>query len=138
VLVYLDFTMISPTRRRSQRICAGNRTASAPKFSMVGAGRYVTALRLGGLGAQADVSCAGSHFFTPDRQQSGLARERILVAERRNFFEDKAERCTVLAWMKNAANENYFVSGLSNAGLGLMELFPGMPRTFGLSVTGRF
>lgn len=116
---------------------AGNRTASAPKFSLVGAGRYVVPLEFGGIGVEADLSYTSSHFFTADNNPA-LYEDGYWLLNGSLFFEDKTGQYKVSAWMKNAANERYFVSGLSNAGLGFMELFPGLPRTFGLSVTGKF
>ncbi len=53
-------------------------------------------------------------------------------------FEDKGGRYRISAWVKNIADEDYFASGISNTASGFMELFPGLPRTFGLTVTGRF
>ncbi len=116
---------------------AGNRTASAPKFSFVGAGRYQVPLQIGRVGVEADASYTSSHFFTADNNPA-LREDGYWLFNGSLYFEDRQERYKVALWMKNIAGEEYFVSGLSNAGLGFLELFPGMPRTFGLSVTGKF
>ena len=116
---------------------AGNRTASAPSFSFVGAGRYNIPLQIGRVGVDTDVSYTSSHFFTADNNPA-LREDGYWLLNGSLYFEDKQDRYKVSLWMKNVAGEKYFVSGLSNSGLGFLELFPGMPRTFGVSVTGKF
>ena len=116
---------------------AGNRTASAPKFSVAGAGLYTVPTRLGDIGVQTDFSYTGSHFFSVDNHLS-LRENGYWLFNGSLFFEDKAGRYKVSAWAKNIANEDYLVSGISNIALGFLEVFPGPPRTFGLTVTGRF
>lgn len=116
---------------------AGNRTASSPKFSMAGAGRYTVPVRYGDIGAQVDFSYTGSHFFSVDNNPT-LFEDGYWLLNGTLSFEDKANRYRVSAWVKNIADEDYFVSGISNTASGFMELFPGLPRTFGLTITGRF
>ncbi len=116
---------------------AGNRTASSPKFSFVGAGQYSAPLRIGKLGLAADISYTGSHYFTADNNPA-LYEDGYWLANGSLFFEDSNNRYKISIWSKNLTNESYFISGLGNAGLGFLELFPGPPRTFGLTVTGRF
>ncbi len=116
---------------------AGNRTASSPKFSMAGTGRYTVPVRYGDFGAQVDFSYTGSHFFSVDNNPT-LFEDGYWLLNGNLSFEDKEGRYRLSAWVKNIADEDYFVSGISNTASGFMELFPGLPRTFGLTITGRF
>lgn len=53
-------------------------------------------------------------------------------------YETGDGRYSVMAWMKNIGDKKYFTAGLSNASFGFMEVFPGLPRTFGLTLAGKF
>lgn len=116
---------------------AGNRPAFAPKFSFYGAARYTVPMGDHGLAFQVDTSHKGQHFFTvnniPALQQSGVW-----------LFNASAElarlddRYSVTGWVKNIGDKDYFATGLANSALGFMELIPGLPRTYGLTLAARF
>ena len=47
-------------------------------------------------------------------------------------------RYSATLWVKNLFGEKYLVSGLANTSLGFIELFPGLPRTFGVTLAAKF
>ena len=87
--------------------------------------------------AQVDFSYTSSHFFTVDNNPS-LYEDGYWLVNANFTVRDAADRYSLSAWVKNLANEKYFVSGLANTALGFMELFPGLLRTFGMTLAARF
>jgi iron complex outermembrane receptor protein len=116
---------------------AGNRTASSPKLTLAGLARYDIPLGAYTLGLQADGSYTGGHYFTPDNNPV-IYENGYWLANTSIGLRTRDERYTVSLWVKNLFDEKYFVSGLANASLGFNETFPGLPRTFGVTATGRF
>jgi len=116
---------------------AGNRTASSPKFSLAGMARHRAVVGYGVWSVQTDFSYTGAHFFSADNNPS-LRQEGYWLLNGNLKFETSDERYSVMAWAKNIADEKYYASGLSNASFGFMEVFPGLPRTFGVTVAGKF
>jgi iron complex outermembrane receptor protein len=116
---------------------AGNRTASSPKLSLAGLGRYSIPAPGGELSLQGEVTYTGAHFFTADNTPA-LRQDGYWLTNVRLTYDDAQGRYSVAAWVKNAAQTKYFVSGLGNTGFGFLEVFPGLPRTLGVTVTGKF
>jgi iron complex outermembrane receptor protein len=116
---------------------AGNRTASAPKVSLAGLARYTVPTTAGNWSLQADTSYKGAHYFSADNNPA-LHQSGYWLANGHLRFETSDARLSVTAWVKNIASERYVVSGLANTSFGFLEVFPGLPRTFGLTVTGNF
>jgi iron complex outermembrane receptor protein len=116
---------------------AGNRTASSPKLTLAGLARYDIPLGSYTLGLQADGSYTGGHYFTPDNNPV-IYENGYWLANTSVGLRSRDERYTVSLWVKNVFNEKYLVSGLANASLGFYEVFFGLPRTFGITATGRF
>jgi iron complex outermembrane receptor protein len=116
---------------------AGNRTASSPKLSLAGIARYTVPLASGEMAAQVDASYTGAHFFTADNAPA-LRQKGYWLANLRLSFIAPDDRYSVSAWIKNVANKKYLVSGLGNTAFGFLEIFPGLPRTAGVTVAGKF
>lgn len=116
---------------------AGNRTASSPKLSMAGVARYTVPVGYGAWSAQVDVTYKGKHFYSVDNNPA-LSQSGYWQTNGHVRFSTADERYSVTGWIKNIADKTYFVSGLSNASFGFMEIFPGLPRTFGVTVSGKF
>lgn len=116
---------------------AGNRPAFSPKVSFYGAARYTVPVSTGALALQLDTSHKGAHFFTvnniPALRQEGLW---LFNASARYAAAD--DRYSVVAWVKNIFDTDHFATGLANTALGFMELIPGPPRTFGVTVSASF
>jgi len=113
----------------------GNRIASAPKFSLAGIARYGAPLGDGIASAQTDVSYKSGHFFSVDNDPA-LYQKGYWLVNGSLIYE--MPRYRVTAWVKNIADTVYSVSGLANTSFGFSELIPGLPRTFGLTVSAKF
>jgi iron complex outermembrane receptor protein len=116
---------------------AGNRTASSPKLSLAGVARYTVPVARGNLSAQTDFAFTGAHFYSADNNRA-LSQDGYWLFNGHIKYEMADARYSVTAWMKNIADKKYFTAGLSNASFGFMEVFPGLPRTFGLTLAGKF
>lgn len=116
---------------------AGKRPAFSPKVSFYGAARYTVPVRTGDVALQVDTSHKGAHFFTvnniPALQQAGLW---LFNASTRYAAAD--DRYSVAVWVKNIFDTDYFATGLANSALGFMELIPGPPRSFGVTLSAGF
>jgi iron complex outermembrane receptor protein len=113
----------------------GNRTASSPKFTFAGLARYDVPVGADTLSFQLDTSYTGAHFFSVDNNPS-LRQGGYWLLNGRISFE--IPHASVALWVKNIGDRVYYVSGLGNAGLGFLEVIPGLPRTFGVTLSGRF
>lgn len=116
---------------------AGNRTASSPKLTLAGQARYEVPVGAHTLAFQVDGSYTGAHYFSADNNPT-LYEDGYWLANTSVGLRSPGGRYSATAWIKNAFNAKYLVSGLANTGLGFMELFPGLPRTFGVTVAARF
>lgn len=116
---------------------AGNRTASSPKVTLASVARYDIPVGAYVLGVQADGSYTGAHFFTADNNPA-LYEDGYWLANTSVGLRDALGRYSATVWAKNLFDKKYLLSGLANASLGFMELFPGLPRTYGLTVAARF
>lgn len=116
---------------------AGNRTASSPKLTLAGLARYDIPFDVYTLSLQADGSYTGGHYFTPDNNPV-IYENGYWLANTSIGLHARDERYTVNLWVKNLFDEAYLASGLANASLGFNVAFPGLPRTFGVTATGRF
>ncbi len=113
----------------------GNRIASAPKFSLAGVARYGVPVGAGLLSAQSDASYKSGHFFSVDNDPA-LHEDGYLLVNARLIYE--LQRYSITAWVKNIGDVTYYVSGLANTAFGFSELVPGLPRTFGVTVSAKF
>jgi iron complex outermembrane receptor protein len=113
----------------------GNRTASSPKETLSLLARYEIPVGAHALALQADGSYTGAQFFTVDNTPS-LRQGGYWLANASVGFA--LDRVTLAAWIKNIGDRGYYVSGLGNAGLGFLELIPGLPRTYGVTASARF
>ncbi len=116
---------------------AGNRTASSPRLTLAGTARYDVPVGAYTLSAQLDGSYTGSHFFSVDNNPA-LYENGYWLANTSLVLHSPGDRYSATVWVKNLFGENYLVTGLANTSLGFIELFPGMPRTFGLTVAASF
>jgi iron complex outermembrane receptor protein len=121
---------------------AGNRTPSAPKLTLAGIARYTVPLTLnnvsaGQVSAQTDVSYSSKQYYSADNNPS-LSQDGYWLLNGHIRYETTDARYSLTAWMKNIADKKYFTDGLSNASFGFMEVFPGLPRTFGVTLAGKF
>ncbi len=116
---------------------AGNRTASSPRLTLAGIARYDIPLGAYTLGVQADGSYTSGHYFTPDNNPV-IYENGYWLANASLGLRTADERYAVNLWVKNLFDETYLASGLANTGLGFIEQFYGLPRTFGITATGRF
>jgi iron complex outermembrane receptor protein len=116
---------------------AGNRTPSSPEFSLAGIARYTVPLTWGRVSAQTDFSYTSAQYYSADNNGS-LSQDGYWLLNGHIRYETADARYSLTAWMKNIADKKYFTAGLSNASFGFMEVFPGLPRTFGVTVAGKF
>jgi len=116
---------------------AGNRTASSPKFSLAGVARYTLPIAGGALSIQSDISFKGAHFYTADNNRA-LYQDGYWLTNGHVKFASAGERYSVTVWVKNIADDRHTVSAIPNASFGFHEIFPGLPRTFGVTVSGAF
>ncbi|MCA0201751.1 MAG: TonB-dependent receptor [Proteobacteria bacterium] len=116
---------------------AGNRTASSPRLTLAGTARYDVPVGAYTLSAQLDGSYTGSHFFSADNNPV-LYENGYWLANTSLALRSPGDRYSATVWVKNLFSEKYLVTGLANTSLGFIEVFPGMPRTFGLTVAASF
>lgn len=116
---------------------AGNRTASSPRLTLAGTARYDVPVGAYTLSAQLDGSYTGSHYFSADNNPV-LYEDGYWLANTSLALRSPGERYSATVWVKNLLSEKYLVTGLANTSLGFIEVFPGMPRTFGLTVAASF
>jgi len=116
---------------------AGNRTASSPKATLAGLGRYEVPVGAHTLAFQLDGSYTGAHYFSADNHPT-LYENGYWLANSSVGLVSADTRYSVTVWVKNLFDEKYLISGLANTGLGFIEVFPGMPRTFGVTAAARF
>jgi iron complex outermembrane receptor protein len=127
--------LLDPTNPASS--FAGNRTASSPRLTLAGTARYDVPVGAYMLSAQLDGSYTGSHYFSVDNNPV-LYEDGYWLANTSLALRSADERYSATVWVKNLFSENYLVTGLANTSLGFIELFPGMPRTFGVTVAASF
>ncbi len=117
---------------------AGNRPAFSPTFSFVGSARY-TADVAGSFAVwtQVDTSYKGARFFSVDNNPA-LRQDGVWLVDARITLSRKDGLYSVTAWIKNIGDAGYCGTGLANSGLGFLELIPGPPRTFGLTLSATY
>ena len=117
---------------------AGNRPAFSPTVSFSGSARYTANITEAfALWLQMDSSYKGARFFSVDnnpalRQNGTWLMDGSIVLGRRDG------RYSITAWVKNIGDVGYFGTGLANSGLGFLEVIPGPPRTFGLTLSAKY
>lgn len=115
---------------------AGNRTALSPRFSLAGIGRYGVPTSYGRWSAQTDFSYTGARFYSADNNPA-LHQDGTWLVNGHLKLETTDTHYSVTVWVKNIADKKYFVSGLANTSFGFLEVFPGLPRTFGVTLAGK-
>jgi len=116
---------------------AGNRTASSPRLTLAGTARYDVPAGAYTVSAQLDGSYTGAHYFSVDNSPA-LYENGYWLANTSLALRGPGDRYSATVWVKNLFGEEYLVTGLANTSLGFIEVFPGMPRTFGLTVAASF
>ncbi|MBX7198664.1 MAG: TonB-dependent receptor [Rhodospirillaceae bacterium] len=117
---------------------AGNRPAFSPTFSFAAAARYTADVAQGfALWTQLDTFYKGARFFSVDNNPA-LMQRGVWLADGSVALGRKDGRYTLTAWVKNIGDVGYFGTGLANSGLGFLELIPGPPRTFGLTLSAKY
>lgn len=117
---------------------AGNRPAFSPTFSFTGGARYTADVAEGlALWTQVDASYKGARFFSVDNNPA-LRQGGVWLLDGSLTLGRKDGRYSLAAWVKNIGDTGYFGTGLANSGLGFLEVIPGPPRTFGLTVSARY
>ena len=127
--------LLDPSKPASS--LAGNRTAASPKLTLAGLARYDIPLGAYNVSVQLDGSYTASHFFSPDNNPV-IAADGYWLANSRVALRDPRANYAVSLWVKNLFGARYLVSGLANPGLGFNEVYFGMPRTFGVTVSAQF
>ena len=117
---------------------AGNRPAFSPTFSFAGAARYTAEVTEAfALWAQVDTSYKGARFFTVDNSRA-LRQGATWLVNGSVALGRKDGRYRLSVWIKNIGDTAYFGTGLANSGLGFLELIPGPPRTFGVTLSAKY
>ncbi len=116
---------------------AGNRTASSPRLTLAGTARYDVPVGAYTLGAQLDGSYTSAHYFSADNNPV-LYEDGYWLANTSLALRSPGDRYSATVWVKNLFGEKYLVSGLANTSLGFSEIFPGLPRTFGITLAASF
>ncbi len=117
---------------------AGNRPAFSPTFSFAGSARYTAPMTEDlALWAQVDASYKGARFFSVDNNPA-LRQAGTWLVDSSLTLGRRDGRYRLTAWIKTFGDVGYFGTGLANSGLGFLELIPGPPRTFGLTLSARY
>ena len=117
---------------------AGNRPAFSPTFSFSGAARHTADVAEGfALWTQLDASYKGARFFSVDNNPA-LRQGGVWLADASLTLGRKDGRYSLAAWVRNIGDAGYFATGLANSGLGFLEVIPGPPRTFGLTLRAKY
>jgi iron complex outermembrane receptor protein len=117
---------------------AGNRPAFSPTFSFAGSARYTADLAGSfAVWTQVDTSYKGARFFSVDNNPA-LRQDGVWLVDARMTLGRKDGLYSITAWVKNIGDVGYFGTGLANSGLGFLELIPGPPRTFGLTLSAKY
>ncbi len=122
---------------------AGNRPAFSPTFSFAGGARYTANVTEGfAVWTQVDATYKGGRFFSVDNNPALYQRGVWLVDASltlgRKDGGRKDGRYSLAAWIKNIGDVGYYGTGLANSGLGFLEVIPGPPRTFGLTLSAKY
>ena len=116
---------------------AGNRIPSSPKFSLNALARYTVPLAAQrSLSFGAELSHKSAHFFTADNNRAMCENGYWILNADVTFALN--EKVSVKAWARNLGDTKYFVSGIATTGFGVMELMPGLPRTYGVTASAKF
>lgn len=117
---------------------AGNRPAFSPTFSFAGGARYTADVAAGfALWTQVDASYKGARYFSVDNNPA-LRQGGVWLTDGSVTLARKDGRYSLSAWVKNIGDTGYFGTGLANSGLGFLEVIPGPPRTFGLTLRAKY
>ena len=105
---------------------------------LAGAARYTADMTQGfALWTQLDASYKGARFFSVDNNPA-LRQDGVWLVDASIALGRKDGRYALTAWVKNLGDVGYFGTGLANSGLGFLELIPGPPRTFGLTLSAKY
>jgi len=88
------------------------------------------------LSFEGDADYKSGHFFTADNNPALYQSGYWLFDVSTSLV--RAGGIRLSGWVKNLADRRYYASGLANTGLGFIEVVPGAPRTFGLTLEVRY
>jgi iron complex outermembrane receptor protein len=118
---------------------SGNKLPLTPEMSAtLGVQQGVDLGTLGRVTLRADYIHTGDVFFQASNLPTELQKAYGLINLRAEW-ENESGRLGLAAYVKNAAEEEYFTFGIdARGGFGPFYLFPGDPREAGVSATVRF
>ena len=117
---------------------SGNRLPEAPKWNLSGLVRYETPLANGTASAQLDATWNSSRFFTIENGAAQRQAAYAVVNGSIGYAFGPDEKFAVRVFVKNLLDKDYLVSGFALNTFGLNAFQPGQPRSFGVSISGKF
>jgi iron complex outermembrane recepter protein len=114
---------------------AGNRLAHAPEWTASGFARQQFDLSFGRLSLQADFSHVGDQFYNVVNLPIHDIEARTLFGLRAGLETGPWE---MAVWGRNITDEDYFTSGSDVSAFGFYVMKPGLPRTWGVTLSRSF
>ncbi|MDO8297690.1 MAG: TonB-dependent receptor [Caulobacter sp.] len=116
--------------------CSGNALIAAPEFTFHAAAEYTHPVSLGDLVARVDFSSQSSTDFEATNSKRFESDARSVVDARIGL---RTDRWDAFVWGKNLTNEVYETYKDDRSSVGVLRTTAyGEPRTFGVTLTGRF
>jgi iron complex outermembrane recepter protein len=115
----------------------GKRLPGAPEWNANLLAGYQWPLARGTLAITADAKYSAHQFFSVNNDPL-LTQDAYWIGNARLSFAAPADRWGVALWVKNIADEDYFVGAFDLAGFGFDQLVVGAPRTYGLTLSVRW
>jgi len=116
--------------------CSGNRLVLAPRFTAHGAAEFTQPVGSDSLFARADVDHRSSVYFEPTNSDRFKGRAHTVIDLRAGYRRPSWE---VAGWVRNLTDEVYETHMDDRSAIGVLRTAAyGAPRTYGVSVSGRF
>lgn len=116
--------------------CSGNTLVLAPSFSAHAAAEFTQPVGSDSLFARVDLDHRSSVYFEPTNADRFRGRGRTLLDVRAGFRRSTWE---IVGWAKNLTDETYETYMDDRSAIGVLRTTAyGAPRTYGVTVAGRF
>ncbi|WP_374570633.1 TonB-dependent receptor [Phenylobacterium sp.] len=116
--------------------CSGNRVIGAPEFTFHAAAEYTHPVSMGDVVARVDFNSQSSTYFEATNSTRFESDARSVVDARIGL---RTERWDAFVWGKNLTDEVYETYKDDRSSVGVLQTTAyGEPRTYGVTLTGRF
>lgn len=116
--------------------CSGNRLVLAPSFTAHAAVEFTQPIGSDNLFARVDVDHRSAVYFEPTNADRFRGRGRTLLDIRAGY---RRETWEIVAWAKNLTDKTYETYMDDRSAIGVLRTTAyGAPRTYGVTVAGRF